>query len=72
MKYKLIEIARSSKAKAEKNQDKLKGAYEKLMTTTGRVVAQARTFIKEIRTGIKRAATPMKQLIVDSLATYLD
>lgn len=72
VKYKLIEIARSSKAKAEKNQDKLKGAYEKLMTTTGRVVAQARTFTKEIRTGIKRAATPMKQLIVDSLATYLE
>jgi len=72
VKYKLIEIARTSKAKAQENQGKLKHAYEKLMTTTGRVIRQARTFTKEVRQGIKRAATPIAQLVVDSLATYLE
>jgi IS5 family transposase len=72
VKYKLIEIARTSKAKAQENQDKLKRAYEKLMTTTGRVICQAKAFTKEVRQGIKRAATPIAQLVVDSLATYLD
>lgn len=74
VKYRLLEIVRSSRAKTQKEQDKdkLKRAYEKLMTTTGRVLAQARTFIKEIKTGVKRAATPVQQLILDSLADYLE
>jgi IS5 family transposase len=72
VKRKLIEIARSSRVRTKENQDKLKGAYKKLITTTQRVISQAQKFTKEVRGGVKQAATPMMQLIVDSLATYLE
>jgi len=71
VKYRLIEIAKACRGKAKENQQKQKQSYEQLMKITRRVVSQAETFIKEVREGVKIAATPMRQLVVDSLAGYL-
>lgn len=72
VKYRLIEIAKACRGKGEESRTKQKRAYEKLMSTTGRVLSQARTFINEVTTGLKQAATPIRQLIVESLARHLE
>jgi IS5 family transposase len=55
VKLRVLEIARTARAKNHQNSDRLAQAYQKLLEATGRVVGQAKRFAKEIDDGVKRA-----------------
>src|SRR5437660_1469417 len=58
VKLRVLDIARAARAKGPQSQEKLKRAYGKLLTSTSRVVGQAKRFAKEIAKGVKRASIP--------------
>lgn len=74
VKFRLLEIGRVARAKAKGaiNQDRLKQRYGQLLSTTSRVVGQAKHFSAEIHQGVKRATTVMKQLALEALRRELD
>jgi IS5 family transposase len=53
VKRRLLEIARASRDRSEKGQEKLKTAYQRLLESVTRVVGQAKTFALEIAHRIK-------------------
>src|SRR5262244_1749911 len=62
VKLRVLDIARAARAKGPQSRDKLKSAYGKLLSSTSRVVGQAKRFSKEIAEGVKRANDLMGQL----------
>ena len=54
------------RAKGLQSRDKLKSAYGKLLSSSSRVVGQAKRFAKEIAEGVKRASDLMGQLALDA------
>jgi IS5 family transposase len=54
VKLRVLAIARASRNKTEKGQQKLKQAYGKLLEATSRVVGQAKKFSQEIAQKVKR------------------
>jgi IS5 family transposase len=72
VKFRLLEIGRVARAKGPLNQDKLKQRYRQLLSSTSRVVGQAKRFSEEIDKGVKRAATVLKQLALEGLRQELD
>jgi IS5 family transposase len=72
VRYRLIEIGRASRSKVEQGKEKLKQTYQKLLRTTGRVVAQAQRFAQEVADGVKRGATLMEQAALDANRHYLE
>jgi IS5 family transposase len=72
VKFRLLEIARVARAKGPINQDRLKERYRRLLDSTSRVVGQARRFAEEIAAGLKHAADPLGQLVLDGLRGKLD
>jgi IS5 family transposase len=74
VKFRLLEIGRVARAKAKGaiNQDKLKQRYGQLLQATSRVVGQAKRFSAEIRQGVKRATTVIKQQALEGLRHALD
>ena len=70
--YRLIEIGRASRDKRAQGQAKLKTLYQKLLTTTGRVVGQAQRFITELGTGVKSSADVKQQAALDTLKKGLE
>jgi IS5 family transposase len=55
VKLRTLKIARAARAKGQQNQGELDRAYGKLLSSTSRVVGQAKRFSKEITEGVKRA-----------------
>ena len=53
-KLKVLAIARASRNKTEKGQQKMKNAYLQLLEITSRVVGQAKKFSREIAEGVKQ------------------
>jgi IS5 family transposase len=51
VKLRVLEIARAARARGGQNGERLAQAYRRLLTATGRVVAQAKRFAKEIDDG---------------------
>jgi IS5 family transposase len=72
VKLRLLEIARTARAKGLLNQAKLKDGYRKLLASTSRVVGQAKRFSSEIAKGVKRAKGPLKQLALQGLRQELE
>jgi IS5 family transposase len=72
VKFRLLEIARTARAKAATSRDKLKERYDQLLNATSRVVGQAKRFSAEIVQGIKQATNVMKQLTLEGLRHELD
>ena len=72
VKFRLLEIARTARAKGPINQDRLKERYRRLLESTSRVVGQAKRFAQEIAAGVKQAADPIRQLALESLRAKLD
>jgi IS5 family transposase len=72
VKRRLLEIGRAVRGKAVPNRERLRRAYGRLLDTTGRVVAQARRFSREIGAGIKRCANIVEQALLDRLRQTLD
>ena len=67
MKLRVLDIARAARAKGPQSQEKLKRAYGKLLTSTSRVVGQAKRFAKEVAEGVKRSSDLMAQLALEAL-----
>ena len=67
----LIEIGRASRGKGGKVQERLQDLYGKLLSVTGRVMAQAKRFSAEIAAGTKRSADVMKQAALEGIRAEL-
>ena len=72
VKLRVLDIARAARAKGPQSKDKLQSAYGKLLSSTSRVVGQAKRFAKEVAEGVKRASDVMGQLVLDALRQQID
>jgi IS5 family transposase len=72
VRYRLIEIGRASRSRNQQGKEKIKQIYQKLLATTGRVVAQAHRFACELADGIKQAASIVDQAVLDASRRYLE
>jgi IS5 family transposase len=63
---------RAARGKAAPSRDKLKAAYGSLLRSTGRVVAQAKRFSREIGDGVKRGAEVVQQMALEGHRRVLD
>ena len=65
VKHRLIEIGRSAMRKSEGAVERRTEAYRKLMATTKKVMGQAKSFSEEVAAGVKRASTPLGQVLIE-------
>jgi len=65
-------IARASRSKGDKGEQKLKALYGKLLQFTGRIVGQAKRFSAEIASGVKRSADVLEQAKLQGLQAEID
>ncbi len=72
VRYRLIEIGRASRSRSEHGKQKLKQTYQKLLSATGRVVAQAQRFAREVATGVKHGASLLDQAVLEASRQYLE
>src|SRR6266566_9395721 len=70
--HRVMEIARTSRSKGPQVQKRLKQGYRKLLTTTRKVVNQAKRFRKEIASGVKRAKDHEQKLVLQGLRKDLE
>jgi IS5 family transposase len=63
----VLDIARAARARGPEGQERLKRTYARLLSSTSRVVGQARRFAKEIAEGIKRSTDVAAQLALEGL-----
>jgi hypothetical protein len=61
VKHRILEIARASRDRGEKGQEKRRAAYSKLLDVTSRVVGQAKKFSAEIANKVKRGPRQILQ-----------
>jgi IS5 family transposase len=71
-KLRVLDIARTARAKGKPRQERLKRAYGQLLNSTSRVVGQARRFSREIAEGVKRSTNALHQLALEGLRQELD
>ena len=71
VKYRLIEIGRSAMRRSG-GKERREAAYRKLMGSTKKVMRQAERFSKEVAEGVKRASSPLGQVLIEGLARYLE
>lgn len=69
VKYRLLEIGRASRSRAEEGKEKLKQIYQKLLSATARVVAQARRFAHQVAAGIKCGASLTEQAALERVGS---
>ena len=72
VKFRILDIGRTARAKGAINRDKLKGLYEQLLNTTSRVVGQAKRFSAEIAEGVKQATSAVEQVALEGLRHQID
>jgi len=72
VKFRILEIGRIARTKGGPNRERLQQGYEKLLSTVGRVVGQAKRFSSDIATGVKRSADVMQQAALEGLRKELD
>jgi IS5 family transposase len=72
VKFRILEIGRVARTKGGPNRERLQQGYEKLLSTVGRVVGQAKRFSGEIGKGVKRSADVMRQAVLEKLREALD
>jgi IS5 family transposase len=70
--FRLIEIGRACRSRSEQGKEKLKQTYQKLLCATGRVVAQAQRFAREVATGVKHGASLVDQAVLEASRYYLE
>lgn len=67
-----MEIGRAARAKGSQGKEKLHKAYANLLSSTSRVVGQAKRFAREILDGIKRATSASGQTALQVLKAELE
>jgi IS5 family transposase len=72
VKLRILEIGRIARTKGGPNRERLQKGYEKLLSTVGRVVGQAKRFSREIAQGVKRSADVMQQAALEGWRKQLD
>src|SRR5207247_5353013 len=72
VKYRILEIGRVSRSRGEQGKQKLEQAYRKLLSTTGRVVGQAKRFAREVAEGIKHGASLTDHAVLAAAKQYLE
>lgn len=72
VKFRILEIGRIARTRGGPNRERLQQGYEKLLSTVGRVVGQAKRFSSEITAGVKRSADVMQQAALEGLRKELD
>jgi transposase, IS5 family len=72
VKHRILEIGRIARTKGGPNRERLQRGYEKLLSTVGRVVGQAKRFSGEIAQGVKRSADVMQQAALEGFRKELD
>jgi IS5 family transposase len=72
VKFRVLDIARASRSRASQSQHKLEQGYRKLLDASGRVVAQAKRFAREVASGLKQAASVVEQAALQASAHYLE
>jgi IS5 family transposase len=72
VKLRILEIGRVVRTKGGPNRERLQKGYEKLLSTVGRVVGQAKRFSREIVQGVKRSKDVIQQAALDGLRKELD
>jgi IS5 family transposase len=72
VKFRILEIGRVVRTKGGPNRERLQQGYEKLLSTVGRVVGQAKRFSAEITKGVKGSTDVMQQGALEGLRKELD
>jgi IS5 family transposase len=72
VKLRVLDIARAARSKAKPGREKLNRAYGQLLSSTSRVVGQAKRFAAEIAGGVKGATDVRKQLVLASLRQEIE
>jgi len=70
--HRLWEIGRIARSKGAQRQEKLTRAYRQLLSTTSRVVGQAKRFAREIGAGVKRTDDVVQHAALEGLRQELD
>jgi IS5 family transposase len=57
----LINIGRASRCRVKQGKERMQQSYATLLSITGRVVGQAKRFVQEVASGVKRSACILRQ-----------
>jgi transposase, IS5 family len=72
VKLRVLDIARAARAKGPQSQERLKRGYGRLLSSTSRVVGQAKRFAREIADGVKRSSGVVEQLVLEGLRQQIE
>ena len=72
VKLRVLDIARAARAKGPQSQERLKQGYGRLLSSTSRVVGQAKRFAREIADGIKWTSGIVEQLALKGLRQQIE
>ena len=72
VKLRVLDIARAARSKAKPGREKLNRAYGQLLSSTSRVVGQAKRFAQDVAVGVKRAGSLSKQLALEGMRTEIE
>ncbi len=72
VKLRVLDIARAARSKAKPGREKLNRAYGQLLSSTSRVVGQAKRFAQDIAAGVKRAGSLSKQLALEGMGAEIE
>jgi len=68
----LVQIGRASRSRNEQGKQRMWQCYRRLMAIAGRVVGQARRFVREVAAGIKRGIRRGDQRVIEGHRRYLE
>src|SRR5258705_11607018 len=72
VKLRVLDIARAARSKAKPGREKLNRAYGQLLSSTSRVVGQAKRFAQDVAVGVKHAGSLSKQLALEGMRTEIE
>lgn len=68
----LVQIGRASRSRGEQGKQRMWQCYRRLMAIAGRVVGQAKRFVREVADGIKRGRGILDQAVIEGHRQYLE
>lgn len=67
----LINIGRASRSRVKQGKERMQQSYATLLSITGRVLGQAKRFVQEVASGVKRSACILRQAGIEAERKYL-
>ncbi|SPJ17055.1 transposase [Burkholderiales bacterium] len=67
-----LQISRICRSRTEQGKERLQQCYRRLLSITGRVVGQAKRFVREVVTGIKHSDDLIGQMAIEGNCVYLE